>query len=446
MNFIERNTKKIALALFIATALTAVSTVYAASTDNGWHDGVYYVDGEVKTEWLFEEDGPIYYLDENGRAVTGWKTINDSTYYFNANGERVSGQMVIDGYQYSFQENGKLLIGWQEDHTCFYNRFGVKVIGEYEIDGQSYYFDETGKVCTGLVEVNGKQRLYSEDGVLMNGWQTIEDSKYYFDKDGNMTTGWLKLDDAKYYFNKKGVMQTGWKTIDGTKYYFDKKSGKMATGKTKISGTTYNFAKDGSFKTGWQKNSDGKIMYYNDKGTALKGWQTIDGKKYYFDKKGYAYVNRNYDGYKFNSKGVATKIQSSSNKVTYSGGNLNPSGNKSNSSAANYALNFVGYRYVWGGSSPYAGFDCSGLVYYCYRSVGINVPRSGYSQAYMGKAVSYNNMKAGDVIIWNNGEHVSIYIGNGQMVHAANPRRGVEVNSVSRWASYGQSITSIRRP
>ncbi|MCQ5271367.1 C40 family peptidase [Longicatena caecimuris] len=54
-------------------------------------------------------------------------------------------------------------------------------------------------------------------------------------------------------------------------------------------------------------------------------------------------------------------------------------------------------------------------------------------------------MQYGDVIVWDGGSHVSIYIGGGQMVLAANPSMGVIVSGVSEWASYGQSITGIRR-
>ena len=55
------------------------------------------VNGEAKTEWHFEEEGGIYYLNEEGRPVTGWKTISNATYYYNAEGKRVSGECVIDG-------------------------------------------------------------------------------------------------------------------------------------------------------------------------------------------------------------------------------------------------------------------------------------------------------------------------------------------------------------
>ena len=398
MNFIEKNTKKVALVLGIATALSAVTTVYAASNTDGWHDGVYMVDGKVKTAWLFEETGAVYYLNYEGRAVTGWKTINESTYYFNANGERVSGDVVIDGHKYAFQKNGKLLLGWQDENTTYYNQYGVKVTGEQKIDGKTYNFDANG----------------------------------------NIQKGWMKLNGKKVYF---------------------KEDGSLATSETKIDGKKYNFQSNGTLKSGWTHEND-MIQYYNKYGYRLKGWQTIKGKKYLFSKNGNAYTDTKKDGYKFDKKGVAKKIKKKAKAETttyetaastsYSApkknnnANLNPAGHAGNGSAASIASSYVGYNYVWGGASP-AGFDCSGLIYYAYNQVGVSVPRSGYGQAGMGSAVSYNNMQYGDVIVWDGGSHVSIYIGGGQMVHAANPSMGVIVSGVSEWASYGQSITGIRR-
>ena len=454
MNFIERNTKKILFIIGLATCLTAITTVYAASEKDGWNNGVYYVEGQIKTEWLFEENGSVYYLNEEGRATTGWKTIENDTYYFNANGERVSGQVVIDGYQYSFQKNGRLLIGWQSNNTSYYNQYGVALVGDQEIDGKFYHFGEDGVLQTGWIEDNYGKRYFGEDGTLTTGFATVEDAKYYFNSEnGYMKTGWFTVKDEeetknKYYTDNNGALVSGWQEIDEKTYYFDTETNIMATGKVTIDGEKYYFNKKGVFKTGWFTNADGKKLYYNEYGFAQKGWQTIDGDKYYFDSKGYAKVDCEYNGYEFDENGVAEKLPEptyapngqSSNGVSY-----NPVGNGNNSTAAGIAMNYIGYNYVYGGSSP-SGFDCSGLVYYAYQSAGISVPRSGYSQAYMGSAVSYNNMQCGDVIIWDGGNHVSIYIGNGQMVHATNPRTVVKVNSVNEWASYGQSITGIRRP
>ena len=394
MNFIEKNTKKVALILGIATALSAVTTVYAASNTDGWHDGVYLMDGKVKTEWLFEETGAVYYLNEDGRAEKGWQTIDNNTYYFDMNGERVNGDVIIDGHEYSFQKNGKLLLGWQDENTSYYNQFGTPITGTKKIDGKIYNFDDNGDIKQGWGKLNGKKVYFKEDGSL-------------------------------------------------------------ATSVTKINGKKYNFQKNGSLKHGWTKEN-GRIQYYDKYGYRKKGWQTIDGKKYRFSKSGNAYKNCEKDGYKFNSKGVAKKIeepvQTHSNGGSHSSSrpsyrpsqNLNPSGSGLGASAASVASNYIGYPYVWGGSSP-SGFDCSGLIYYSFAQVGVSVPRTAGGQASIGSAVSYGNMKYGDVIVWDGGSHVSFYIGGGQMVHAANPRRGVIVSGVSEWASYGQSITAIRR-
>lgn len=428
MNFIEKNTKKVALILGLITAFTAVTTVYAASNSDGWHDGVYMVNGEVKTQWHFEEEGGIYYLNEEGRPVTGWNTISESTYYFNAEGKRVSGECVIDGYRYTFQKNGKLLIGWQEDNTCYYTQYGVKVTGRQVIDGKTYHFNE--------------------EGMITKGWVEAKEAKYYYQEDGTMATGKKTIDEKVYYFDEDGKMVTGWKELDGKDYYF-KKDGSMAKGEVEIDGESYYFQKDGSFKTGWVKVEDEK-RYYDEYGYMCHGWEEIDGDKYYFNEDGFAYTNTEYDGYEFDEDGVATEKKEepvyTPNYGSSNGGSYNPVGNVADGSAASIASAYVGSNYVWGGSSP-AGFDCSGLVYYAYASAGVSIPRSGYGQAYVGSAVSYDNMQAGDILIWNGGAHVSIYVGGGQMVHATNPYDGVINSNVGFWQNAsGQVLTGIRRP
>lgn len=84
----------------------------------------------------------------------------------------------------------------------------------------------------------------------------------------------------------------------------------------------------------------------------------------------------------------------------------------------NYAMEYLGVPYVWGGSSP-RGFDCSGLVQYVYAKVGINLPHSSRMQYDCGTPVSSNQLKAGDLVFYYNPiQHVAIYIGNGRIIHA----------------------------
>ena len=95
-------------------------------------------------------------------------------------------------------------------------------------------------------------------------------------------------------------------------------------------------------------------------------------------------------------------------------------------------------------------FDCSGLVQYVYASVGIHVSRSSGTQLYDGLAVSRNDMMPGDIICWGYGDgtiaHTAIYVGNGQMIHAANYNQGVILSYVDGWdRGSSQDIISIRR-
>lgn len=101
-----------------------------------------------------------------------------------------------------------------------------------------------------------------------------------------------------------------------------------------------------------------------------------------------------------------------------------------------YAKAHLGDDYVWGGEGPNV-FDCSGLTMLAYRQIGISLPHYSVSQSQLGKAVARADLKAGDLIFWYSPvRHVSLYVGNGQMVHAANPTRGVVTESVDGYAKY----------
>ncbi len=116
---------------------------------------------------------------------------------------------------------------------------------------------------------------------------------------------------------------------------------------------------------------------------------------------------------------------SSSSSGTGGGGNKNPSYSTgvSGSSVVNYAMNFVGNPYVWGGKDPNTGADCSGFTSYVYAHFGISIPSYSYSQRSVGKEVSYANAQAGDLICYAG--HVAIYMGNGQIVHAKGTAYGI---------------------
>lgn len=107
---------------------------------------------------------------------------------------------------------------------------------------------------------------------------------------------------------------------------------------------------------------------------------------------------------------------------------------------ADYALQFVGNPYVWGGTSLTNGADCSGFTQSVYRNFGVNIPRTSAEQAHYGREIPYEEMEPGDLICYSG--HVSMYIGDGRIVHAASAKSGIKVGDDPAY----RTIVSIRRP
>ena len=99
-----------------------------------------------------------------------------------------------------------------------------------------------------------------------------------------------------------------------------------------------------------------------------------------------------------------------------------------------YALQFVGGPYRAGGNDPHTGADCSGFVKYVLSHVaGVGLPRTSREQAKTGRSIKSSEMRPGDLIFYTNSKgtvnHVAMYIGNGQIVHAASRRSGIKIST-----------------
>ena len=97
-----------------------------------------------------------------------------------------------------------------------------------------------------------------------------------------------------------------------------------------------------------------------------------------------------------------------------------------------YAKQFLGNPYVWGGTSLTKGADCSGFVLSVFKHYGINLSHSSRAQANAGTKISMDEAKPGDLIFYSNGSgtinHVAIYIGGGQVIHASSPKTGIKIS------------------
>lgn len=99
-----------------------------------------------------------------------------------------------------------------------------------------------------------------------------------------------------------------------------------------------------------------------------------------------------------------------------------------------YAKQFVGNPYVWGGTSLTNGADCSGFTLSIYKKYGVSLPHHAASQAQLGTKVDYSQVQPGDLIFYaKNGSinHVAIYIGGGQVIHASSPKTGIKISGMN---------------
>ena len=166
---------------------------------------------------------------------------------------------------------------------------------------------------------------------------------------------------------------------------------------------------------------------YASKGTLSYGQavSVVDSSSYWYKIKfgsGYGYVG---------SKYLSTSKPSSTTTTPST-----PSTPSSSSSIVSYAKSFLGCSYVYGAAGPNS-FDCSGFTKYVYAHFGKSIPRSSASQYASCTKISKSSLRAGDLVFFSNSSsggsvgHVAIYMGNGQIIHAANSSRGVCTDSLN---------------
>ena len=144
------------------------------------------------------------------------------------------------------------------------------------------------------------------------------------------------------------------------------------------------------------------------------------------------------------SRKTSSTKANTSKKTTTATTNVPASGNGSAIVAT--AKQYLGYKYVYGGSSPSTGFDCSGFTSYVFKQHGISLSRTAAGQYSNGVAVSRSNLQPGDLVMFGKSSitHVAIYIGGGQIIHASTPSTGVRIDSLST-GYYNNNYYGARR-
>lgn len=118
------------------------------------------------------------------------------------------------------------------------------------------------------------------------------------------------------------------------------------------------------------------------------------------------------------------------------------------SKVASNAFNYIGYSYVYGTAGPNT-FDCSGFTSYLYSQYGVSLPRTSYSQGSFGTYVDKGQLIPGDIVCFSNRSdrrinHVGIYVGDGQFIHASTSTRGVVIDSLSENYYVNHYVTARR--
>ncbi len=424
------------------------------------------------------------YLTSGGEAATGWTEINGTSYLFSASGKQRSGWTKYQKAYYYCIKGVVQKNTWIDKKKYYVLGNGVRAAEWQNIDGNTYYFDPaTGAKKTGFAKIgtlryyfasngrlrrnmwiSGKKYYASASGALLTGLQNINGSLYFFKANGRKLTNKLKVinGDSYYFINDGTAAKDTWVKI-GSDYYCFARNGKMIKNKwvgnfyVDLNGARTNQTK----KTGWQ-TVDGQKYYYNKKGSMVLGWKDLDGSTYYFDpatgvmltglqtidnKKYYFYVNGpmatsitiavGMKEYTIGADGVITDEKS-----------IKISGDSMGVKIVNFALQYVGNPYVWGGTSLTNGADCSGFVQTVFANFDIKLlrvaddqmkgPSDAISADYKRPTIvdfsNVENMQPGDLIFYgsaNYATHVAIYMGDGRIVHASNsqpyPAGGIKI-------------------
>lgn len=351
-----------------------------------------YDDGSWPSNGIFDINGTKYAFDASGYMVTGWYLDQDGWYYFNG--------------------SGAMMTGWQ-------------LVG-----GSWYYLDGDNVEHPGLMVSNcGKE---------------IGGQKYFFNGSGAMYTGWALMPEGWYYTNGSGAMVTGWQLVGGVWYYLDEANteypGLMSDGGWNlINGAWYYMNGSGGMMSEWLLL--GNTWYYLGSDGAMKtGWQQIGGAWYYFytenDPNGGAYgamaVSTTIDGWEILESGIA--VQDLAAKI-------------------NEIKKYIYVPYRYGGTTP-SGWDCSGFTQWAlYYLGGITIPRTTTLQAAGGTNIDKNHMelwKPGDVLVYQSGSsftHVALYLGDGMLMHAINPKYGTMIQGVTYYEQWdgGNHLALVRR-
>ena len=339
----------------------------------------------------------------------------------------VSKELVtVNSNPQATEENNQVNENKQENkNTTEENKVSTEeiTVGEYKISEDTKLKLVPSINATDVVEVKKDEMVTVTE--LMNGWACVETQT---------TRGWLRKDKLKkdepveeQPAEEKPVQEEPIKTqyINSTTVNVRQEANTTSSIVTTVAINTE--VQVYSEENGWSKVKVNNVEGYISSSLLSNNKQEISRSQTTTRK----------------SSSTKTATNTSSQKTTETV-SVPASGNGSSIVAT--AKKYLGYKYVYGGSSPSTGFDCSGFTSYVFKQHGISLNRTAAGQYSNGVAVSRANLQPGDLVMFGKSgiNHVAIYIGGGQIIHASTPSTGVRIDSLST-GYYHNNYVGARR-
>lgn len=266
---------------------------------------------------------------------------------------------------------------------------------------------------------------------IINGWVCVETQN---------TKGWIRKEKILTKAEQEKIAQEQQAAQEAVEQQAAQEQAQSSQKTMYVSASTVNVRKEPNTSSEIVTNAtmNTEVVVQSEEG----GWSkvTVNGKD------GYIATNLLSATRQTTSRSSTTRRSTTSTQTQDTTASTTSSASSSGAAVVAKAKSYIGYKYVYGGSSPSTGFDCSGFTSYIYKQFGVSLNRTAAGQYSNGTAVSRANLQPGDLVMFGKSgiNHVGIYIGGGMIVHAENKTTGVTTDTINS-GYYNNNYVGARR-
>ena len=266
---------------------------------------------------------------------------------------------------------------------------------------------------------------------IINGWVCVETQN---------TKGWIRKEKILTKAEQEKIAQEKQAAQEAAEQQAAQKQAQNSQKTMYVNASTVNVRKEPNTSSEIVTNAtmNTEVVVQSEEG----GWSkvTVNGRD------GYIATNLLSATRQTTSRSSTTRRSTTSTQTQDTTASTTSSASSSGAAVVAKAKSYIGYKYVYGGSSPSTGFDCSGFTSYIYKQFGVSLNRTAAGQYSNGTAVSRANLQPGDLVMFGKSgiNHVGIYIGGGMIVHAENKTTGVTTDTINS-GYYNNNYVGARR-